>query len=86
MKSYIERRQQMRSAISVEATLVAEGGLSRRRTVIVHLSQSGAMIEIAGTEEVPAHVTLLFARRLQPCTVVWRDQRYIGLSFSAGER
>ncbi|MET3925955.1 hypothetical protein [Devosia sp. 2618] len=81
MKSYIERRSDKRERISVKATVVAEGGVVRHDVLIMNISRSGVMIEMCETAELPAKFILLYSNKIQPCTTVWRDGKFAGVSF-----
>jgi hypothetical protein len=83
MKSWNEKRQHKRETISIAATAVAEDGVVRQQVIVVNLSRSGAMVELAESIELPEVFTLLFHHSLEPCRVIWRHAQFAGLQFDA---
>lgn len=83
MKTWIDKRLYKREAIRIAATAVMDDGLIREDVLVVNLSRSGAMVEIAESIELPEAFTLLFHHSLEPCHVVWREARYAGVKFDA---
>lgn len=81
MTSWNEKRQHRREPISIPATVVMGNGVVRQDVVVVNLSRSGAMVEVAESIDLPGAFTLLFQHSLEPCQVVWREAQYAGLKF-----
>lgn len=59
-------------------------GLRRVQTTIVDVSFSGGKLEMDDADELtPSFYMLLPQHRLQPCRLVWRSGRYVGVSYAA---
>ena len=81
MKNWIEKRHHRRNDLRLEATAVLSDGLVRQNVLVVNLSRSGAMLELAESIDLPEVFTLLFKHSLEPCRVVWRHAQFAGLEF-----
>jgi hypothetical protein len=84
MSQFVEQRRHRRHTSKLNATAVAgNGGLLRLATTIVNLSSSGAMLELADSSQLTDSVTLLYGHSIEPCTVVWKRDRHVGVRFDA---
>lgn len=81
MKNWIEKRVHQRAPIRIAATAVMDDGVIREDVLVVNLSRSGAMVEVAESIHLPDAFTLLFQHSLEPCKIVWREAQYAGLRF-----
>jgi hypothetical protein len=77
-----ERRRHARRAVQQPALAVLNDGVRRLDATIVDVSISGARIALDEPAEVPDQFYLLVPKhRLQPCRVVWRSERFLGVSY-----
>ena len=76
------RRAARRMRTLKKATIVIQGGYSVYDCVIRNLSETGAMLQVAGLG-IPSHFQLRFDAvvPVRPCTVRWRAENAIGVSF-----
>lgn len=67
----------------IEAIIVFDGGRTRLPCVIRNLSETGAKLEFpGGVARVPRSFDLLVPKvRPQPCQVVWRSLKELGVQF-----
>lgn len=66
----------------IEATVIYDGGRSRARCIIRNLSDTGAKLELASVTNIPRTFDLVVGKvRPQPCQVMWRAVREIGVQF-----
>ena len=62
---------------------MTQDGILRQDVVVVNLSRSGAMVELAENIELNGPFTLLFNNKMEPCRLVWREAKLAGLRFEA---
>ena len=78
----LEKRLSPRRNTVIEATIVFDGGRSRMRCIIRNLSESGAKLEVASVTKIPRTFDLVVDKvRPQPCLVVWRSVKELGVQF-----
>ena len=83
MTSLIEKRRHKRETIRIAATAVTQDGILRQDVLVVNLSRSGAMVELAESIELNGPFTLLFNNKMEPCRLVWREAQFAGVRFEA---
>jgi hypothetical protein len=76
------RRAVRRMRTLKKATIVLNGGYSVYDCVIRNLSETGAMLKVVGLG-IPSHFELVLDAPVprHPCTVRWRTEDAIGVSF-----
>jgi len=86
MDMRLERRLAPRRNTRIDATIAFDGGRVTRPCVIRNISESGAKIELpASVAGIPNTFDLLIGGlRPQPCRVVWRALREIGVAYTGG--
>lgn len=78
----LERRLAPRRNTSIEATIAYRGGGPFRACIIRNVSDTGAKIEVASVAGIPDNFDLLVpGHRPQPCRVVWRALKELGLQY-----
>ena len=70
-----------------KATIVLKGGYSVFDCVVRNLSETGAMLQVGGLG-IPSHFELVLDAAVprHPCTVRWRTENAIGVSFDDAMR
>lgn len=81
MNNWTEKRQHEREPVHLSGTAVTDDGLLRQEITVINVSRSGAMVEVPGSAELADGFTLLFKHSIEPCRVVWRDARFVGVQF-----
>lgn len=77
----LERRISPRRNTNIQAEIVFDGG-KRLPCLVKDVSETGAKIEIASVGKVPNGIVLLVpGHQPQPCRVVWRALKEIGLEY-----
>jgi len=76
------RRAARRMRTLKKATIVLKGGYSVYDCVIRNLSETGAMLQVGGLG-IPSHFELMLDAPVprHPCTVRWRSENAMGVSF-----
>ena len=78
----LEKRLSPRRNTMIEATIVFDGGRTRMRCIIRNLSETGAKLEVASVTRIPRTFDLVVDKvRPQPCVVVWRAVKELGVQF-----
>ncbi|GLS42092.1 pilus assembly protein PilZ [Methylobacterium brachythecii] len=80
------RRLEPRTNAFLFGSILLDDLSSQRDCLVWDESQIGAMIEVAGSEEIPDRFSLAIGphRRARPCAVVRRDGRRLGVVFEDG--
>jgi len=79
----LEQRLSPRRNTMIPATIAFNGGRARVQCIIRNISDTGAKLEVKGVGQVPAAFDLLVPEHSpQPCRVVWRAMREMGVSFA----
>jgi|SRR5665213_1475207 len=83
----VDRRRARRVRTLKGARIVVTGGYAVYDCVIRNLSQTGALIALPITLGVPSHFEVVIdrAKQRRQCTVRWRSQNAIGVSFDDAE-
>jgi hypothetical protein len=81
------RRRAPRARTLKGAHIVLGGGYSIYDCVIRNLSATGAMLAMSAPLGVPSHFEIMMdaAKQRRPCTVRWRSENAIGVSFDDAE-
>lgn len=82
----ITRKRESRKSVRQAGWITLDGGFAARPCEVVDLSSSGAKITIDDPTALSAKIKLAFsrdARKGQPCEVVWRRGKTVGLRFTA---
>jgi hypothetical protein len=78
----LERRLAPRRNTAIPAQIAFGAGRARRACVIRNLSDTGARLEVNTVVGIPNSFDLLVeGHRRQPCRVVWRALKEIGVQF-----
>lgn len=78
----LERRIAPRRNTCIEATIAA--GLSSFPCIVRNVSETGAKLEVAKVTGIPDRFDLVVpGHRPQPCRVVWRALKEIGVEYQA---
>lgn len=81
MKPGKNTRRHPRSRWRTAATLVLSDGLTRLPVRILDASPDGARLELGADIDLPGEFYVLFEHRLEPCRLVWRDGRILGIAY-----
>ena len=83
MHMRLERRLSPRRNTAISAEIVFANGRSRRACVIRNISDTGAKLEVASVKDIPNTFDLLSpGHHPQPCRIVWRALKEIGVNFT----
>jgi len=79
----VNRRGARRVRTLKGGRIILNGGYSVFDCVIRNLSDTGAMLQLSGPLGIPTHFELAMdaSKARRPCTVRWRTDRAIGVSF-----
>ena len=78
-----ERRRQARLRVLKAGRIAVSDKAPRLECTVRNISAVGACIELAsGTFGIPSAFTLILASGPQPCRVVWRTERRLGVVFA----
>jgi hypothetical protein len=78
------KKREARKSLHQPGWITLEGGFAARPCVVRDLSSSGAKLTIDDPNTLPAKLRLAFsrdARTGQPCEVVWRRGKTVGIKF-----
>lgn len=78
------KKREARKSVSQPGWLTLDGGFAVRPCVVRDLSSTGAKITVDDPNVLPAKLRLGFsrdARTGQPCEVVWRRGKSVGIKF-----
>jgi two-component system, chemotaxis family, chemotaxis protein CheY len=77
------RRRHVRRRVVKGGQLVYAHGASTTECLIRDLSESGARIQVANAQDIPAEIVLSFddGRASRPCMVKWRRNNELGVEF-----
>ncbi len=80
-----EHRRAARRRTLKGATIVYGEGTFTVKCLVKNLSDTGALIEVESTNEVPNTFRLVFEDRSvdRRCTVAWRSEKRLGIHFEA---
>lgn len=83
----VNRRAARRNRTLKKATIVFNGGFSAFDCIVRNLSDTGAMLQVSSLG-IPTHFELKMdaATLRRPCTVRWRTEAVLGVSFDDVER
>jgi hypothetical protein len=82
MNLRFDRRIAPRRNTNIKAEIVFGGGRSVRPCIVRNLSEAGAKLELATVTGIPNTFDLIIAgHRPQPCRVVWRALKEMGVAF-----
>jgi hypothetical protein len=77
-----DQRLSPRRNVTIEAALAFDAGRKRVDCIIRNISEGGAKIEVARVSILPSTFDLLLPGHApQPCRVVWRALREVGVEF-----
>jgi hypothetical protein len=77
--SALERRALLRHRVSSFATIGFGDGATPCR--VRNVSAAGAGLDLAGSDEIPQHLTFIADGSRLPCHVIWRREKSIGIAF-----
>jgi hypothetical protein len=78
------KKREARKSLHQPGWITLDGGFAARPCVVRDLSSSGAKLTIDDPNTLPAKLRLAFsrdARTGQPCEVVWRRGKTVGIKF-----
>lgn len=84
MALFSTKKRESRKSVRQSGWITLDGGFAARQCVVQDLSTTGAKITIEDTNSLPAKLRLAFsrdARNGQPCEVVWRRGKSVGVKF-----
>ena len=83
----LEQRLSPRRNTVIAAIIAFDGGRTRIACIIRNLSETGAKLEVGSVTNIPRTFDLVVPRvRPQPCTVMWRSLKEIGVQFDNAVR
>lgn len=81
-----EHRQAIRRKIGCRALVAVNERAPRAECVIVDISNSGARLVVDTTIDLPKEFLLMLSRNVsRRCTLVWREDRKVGVRFRVME-
>ena len=79
----LEKRLIPRRNTVIPAIIVFDGGRTKIHCVIRNLSEAGAKLEVASVTRIPRVFDLMVPKvRPQPCLVIWRTLKELGVQFT----
>jgi hypothetical protein len=77
-----DRRNSRRLPADLSATIVSNDGLDRVPVRVIDQSSGGVRVEMPRDLPIEAEPYLLFAHRLEPFRIAWREREAMGLAFT----
>lgn len=78
----IEQRKTARRRLGCRASLAVNERAPRADCVVVDISQTGARLVVDTAVDLPKEFLLVLSRNVsRRCTLVWRDERKVGVRF-----
>lgn len=78
----LEKRLSPRRNVVLPAMVVFDGGRTKVRCTIRNISETGAKLEVASVANIPRTFDLVVENiPPQPCFVVWRSLKELGVQF-----
>ena len=79
-----ERRALPREMVHLEATIVTVDGVVRFDGAVLNMADTGARVDIPPDYELPESFYMLMPNhRMQPCRLVWREGKRVGIRFES---